>query len=137
MAVTRAEKEQELQDLTTAAQAARGWDGDRFAVVRTPQGDAFVWLTVWDGAQDAAEFYDAMGQIVPRRYSSARPGELPKGAGATAKAFAINAGDGGGAPRTVLLRALDVAGRSAVLYVDAPAAAGVDVMDVGRVTLRE
>ena len=126
-----------LQDLTIAAQAARGWDGDRFAVIRTGQGDAFVWLTVWDASQDAAEFYDALGQVVPKRYGGARPGELPKGAGATARAFAINAGDGGGAPRTVFVRAMELAGRPAVLYVDAPAAAGVDLLDVGRVTLRQ
>jgi hypothetical protein len=126
-----------LQDLNVAAQAARGWDGDRFAVVRTGQGDALVWLTVWDASQDAAEFYDAVGQVVPKRYTSARPGEVPKGAGATARAFAINAGDGGGAPRTVLVRALEVDGRAAVLYVDAPVAAGVDLIDVGRVTLRQ
>ena len=126
-----------VQDLTTAAQAARGWDGDRFAVVRTPQGEAFVWLTVWDAPQDAAEFYDAVGQIVPKRYPGARPGDVPKAAGATARAFAINAGDGGGAPRSVLLRALEIGGRSAVLYVDAPTAVGVDVVDVGRATLRD
>ncbi len=126
-----------LQDLNVAAQAARGWDGDRFAVVRTPQGEAFVWLTVWDAPQDAAEFYDAVGQIVPKRYGGARAGAVPKGAGATARAFDINAGDGGGAPRTVLVRALDLGGRSAVLYVDAPTAVGVDVIDVGRATLRD
>jgi hypothetical protein len=126
-----------LQDLGVAAQASRGWDGDRFAVVRTPQGEAFVWLTVWDAQQDAAEFYDAIAQIVPKRYPAASAGEVPRGAGPTARTFAVNAGDGGGAPRTVLVRALDVAGRSAVLYVDAPAAAGVDVVDVGRATLRD
>jgi len=33
-----------------AADAARGWDGDRFALVDTPTGSALAWWSVWDDA---------------------------------------------------------------------------------------
>jgi hypothetical protein len=29
---------------------ARGWDGDRFALVDTPNGSALAWWSVWDDA---------------------------------------------------------------------------------------
>ena len=59
------------QDLDLAARAAMGWDGDRFAIVRTPQGDALVWLTLWDSDVDAVDFFGAMSDVVPRRYEGA------------------------------------------------------------------
>ena len=47
----------------TAAEAASGWGGDRFALLRGPGPDdeyALVSLMEWDTAQDAIEFLDAM-----------------------------------------------------------------------------
>ena len=45
----------------TAADAAAGWGGDRFALLRGPEGEnALVALLVWDTGQDAKEFLDAM-----------------------------------------------------------------------------
>jgi len=119
---------QHLEDLDLAARAAMGWDGDRYEIVHAPQGDAFVWLTVWDTPQDAAEFFDAVGQTVPRHYPDAK---LGTGAPAGGRQYVV----GGG--RTLLLRAVDVQGRSAVLYVDAPPGVSPALVDPAKVTLRE
>lgn len=43
-----------------AAGIADGWDGDRMNTWRGPSGDlAFAWVTVWDDAKEAKEFFDA------------------------------------------------------------------------------
>jgi hypothetical protein len=150
---------QHLEDLDRAARAAAGWGGDRWAVARAGGGEAFVWLTVWDGPVDAAEFYDAMGEAVAKRYPGARaaaapnapagprPGAARRGRGAApaapaapapeARTFAVDRAEGG--PRQVTLRAGAVGGHPAVLYVDAPAAAGADfagLVDLARATAR-
>ena len=124
---------QHLADLGTAAQAAGGWGGDRWAVVETPQGEAFVWVSAWDTPVDAAQFYDALGQWVPKRYPTARAA-----AGATtttARPFTVDAAAGGAGGRAVLVRAGEAGGRPVVLYVDAPAGAGTDLVDLARVTV--
>ncbi|AHG91367.1 hypothetical protein J421_3830 [Gemmatirosa kalamazoonensis] len=115
------------EDLDLAARAAQGWDGDRYDIVRTPQGDAFVWVTVWDSAQDAAEFFDALGQTLPKHYPDAKLGPAAPAGGRQYT---------GGGGRTVLLRATDVQGRPAVLYVDAPPGA-TPAVDLTKVTLHE
>ena len=122
---------QQLGELEPAANASAGWGGDRWAIVQTPSGDAFVWVTAWDGAVDAAEFFDAMRQVVPRRYAGAREVDtkLP-----TARAFSAPLAIGG--PRALLVRVAEVQGRPLVLFVDAPAAAGTDLLDLTRVTLQ-
>lgn len=46
-----------------AGDAADGWDGDRYVVWETPDGDALGWVTVWDyagAAREFAETYEAM-----------------------------------------------------------------------------
>ena len=51
--------------------AAEGWDGDRYAVFEGPEGKlALVWLTTWDGEDDAREFAKAFAQ-----YQTTRMGE--------------------------------------------------------------
>ncbi|MDF1501900.1 hypothetical protein [Roseisolibacter sp. H3M3-2] len=121
---------QHLQDLGTAAQASGGWGGDRWQVVRTPAGEAFVWVTAWDGGPDAAEFFDAMTQVIPKRHPSA---QLAPSKDATARAYTVPGAPGGA--RALQLRAAEVGGRPVVVYVDAPAGAGADLVDLARVTL--
>jgi hypothetical protein len=41
---------------SAAAQAARGWDGDRFVLVDTPTGAALAWWSVWDDATSRDRF---------------------------------------------------------------------------------
>ncbi len=121
---------QHLQDLGVAAGASGGWGGDRWQLVRTPAGEAFVWVTAWDGDQDAAEFFDAMTQFVVRRHPGA---QLAPSKDATARSYAVVGARGGA--RAVQLRATTAGGRPVVVYVDAPAAAGTDLLDVARVAL--
>src|SRR5881392_2263656 len=61
---------QQLNDQNEAVRGASGWDGDRYAVVNTPQGQGIVWLTVWDSQVEAGEFFHLAGQAVESRYSA-------------------------------------------------------------------
>lgn len=63
--------EEHLQDVGRAAQAAEGWDGDRYRLLRGPSGEAFVWATVWDTRRDAAEFEAAVREAYGKRYRGA------------------------------------------------------------------
>lgn len=149
---------EQLEDLGRAARAAGGWSGDRWAVVRTAGGDAFVWLTVWDTPVDAVEFLETMTEFVPQRYVGARPAPVaapapsranaragaPRPGGAPPAATAADSGrtrefaapSAAGGSRQLTLRAADVGGRPAVLYVDAPAAVGTDLVDLASATAR-
>ncbi|MBN2394078.1 MAG: hypothetical protein JXR84_25315 [Anaerolineae bacterium] len=47
------------------------WSGDLLQVWGGPDGaDAVVWKTVWDSSQSAANFYDALGKIMPQPFLS-------------------------------------------------------------------
>ena len=59
-----------LGDVGRASAAARGHDGDRYAVLAIPGGDGLAWVTVWDTPLDAEEFAVAMGAAMARRYTS-------------------------------------------------------------------
>jgi hypothetical protein len=56
-------------DEATARQAAEGWGQDRYAVVRSTDGNAtgVAWVHRWDSAADADEFEDAMGTYLEGR----------------------------------------------------------------------
>ena len=123
---------QYLEDLTESARGAQGWGGDRFQIVHTAQGDAFAWITVWDTPQDAAEFYEDMGQLIPKRYPDARIAAAPNVKGPNAGRQYVA---GGG--RSLVLRPGEVQGRPAVLYVDAPAGTAATLVDLAKVTLKE
>jgi hypothetical protein len=68
-----------------AAGAARGWDGDRFALVGGGDRSALVWYTVWDDARARDRFVAALrpslgslpraATLVPRDVDG-RPGAL-------------------------------------------------------------
>ena len=47
-----------LGDAAQGIRAARGHDGDRYALVTTAAGDGLVWAIVWDSAIEAAGFLD-------------------------------------------------------------------------------
>ena len=67
---------QHTKDHTAAVAAAAGWDGDRYRIVRAGKGRGVVWVTVWDSAVDAAEFVDAVGDAIGRRYRRHQLGAL-------------------------------------------------------------
>lgn len=62
--------QEHLRDPQTAENAARGWDGDRYRLLRDGDGEALVWVTVWDSERDAAEFEEAARRAFENRYAS-------------------------------------------------------------------
>ncbi|MBW3553822.1 MAG: hypothetical protein KY466_09930, partial [Gemmatimonadetes bacterium] len=53
---------------TPAAGDARGWDGDRYALLSGPDGaEALVWYSVWDDAAAADRFAVAYRRVLARR----------------------------------------------------------------------
>jgi hypothetical protein len=112
-----------LKDQNEAARAAAGWAGDRYALLKTPQGDGLAWLTVFQTPVDAVEFAQAMQEVVAKRYPSAKGQK-------TASGMHFE-----GAGRTILVWGGTVAGQSAVLYLDVPAGAGTNIIDLSKVKL--
>lgn len=84
-----------LGDEERAASAAEGWDGDAYRLFRSPEGEALVWVSVWDSEADAQEFAAAARDAYEARYA-----------------------DGARQP---LIERASVAGRPAVRILDLPA----------------
>jgi hypothetical protein len=103
-----------------AIRASNGWDGDRYALVKTPAGNAFVWAIAWDRREDAAEFMSAMDQVMRERFNvQARvTGEKRR--------FETHT-------RTIELDAREIAGRPVVLYVDVPAGSSTNLVDFSKI----
>jgi hypothetical protein len=112
------------KDASEAITASQGWGGDRFRVMGTGKGRRMVWVTVWDTPVDAAQFVDALGQAVERRYRAGAPSIGTRGV----RTYM-------GAGRTVIVTPRDVAGRSVVLLVDVPTGSPTNLLDASRITL--
>jgi hypothetical protein len=112
---------QHTRDQDQSIRAASGWDGDRYALVKTANGgSALVWATVWDTPADAAEFMSAVDQVMLKRFN-VKPlviGEL--------RHFDT-------AKRTVETNVREIAGRPVVLYVDVPAGSSANLVDLSKV----
>ncbi|MFL5486703.1 MAG: hypothetical protein ACJ793_13790 [Gemmatimonadaceae bacterium] len=117
---------QQLNDQNESLRGASGWDGDRYAVVNTPQGQGIVWLTVWDSAVEAGEFFHIAGQAVEARYST------KAAAGSTDLVKKYSAGG-----RTLQVSTLEVQGRPVVILADVPAGANPNIIDPAQVTLKQ
>lgn len=127
---TRLALSQHLKNDELALRAASGWDGDRFALVRTPEGDALVWATTWDSPVDAADFLDLMGDAARRRYERGKPTIEP---GATARRIDIPATPKRAA-RTVTVQLEQLGGTPVVIYMDFPAGTSAPI-DPARITV--
>ncbi|HEX5581806.1 MAG TPA: hypothetical protein VFX39_09530 [Gemmatimonadaceae bacterium] len=115
------------RDQAASIRAAAGWDGDRYVLFDTPQGQGLAWLTVWDGPVDAAEFYDVIDLALRKRYRDLRAENT------SPQERRYTGGD-----RAMRVTATEVGGRPAVLYVDMPRGARTDdVLDLSRVRLSE
>ena len=112
-----------LKDRNQSTTAAEGWSGDRYAIVKVPQGEGIAWLTLFRSAVDAGEFTQAMREYASRRY----PGAVARTNGVVTT---LN-----GAGRAVTIWGGEVGGRSAVLYQDLPASAAGMVFDMAKVKL--
>jgi len=116
---------QHLKDNTAAVGAAAGWDGDRYRIVRAgATGRGIVWVTVWDTPVDAAQFVDALGQAIGKRYRTSAP---------TVSAAGVRTYAGSG--RTVVITPREVSSRNVVVYVDVPTGASTAVIDPARITI--
>ena len=117
---------QQLNDQNEAVRGATGWDGDRYAVVNTPQGQGIVWLTVWDAPVEAGEFFHLAGQAVEARYST----KAAKSSTDLVKNYSA-------AGRTLQVSTMEIQGRPVVIYVDVPAGANTSIINPAQVTLAE
>ena len=90
------------------------------------RGEALAWLSIWDSSVDAAEFRDLVDTSLLKRFNNPEPG---KGDGMTRT---YNVGS-----RVIGLIAVEVAGRPAIIYVDAPRGTPLNLIDVSRVQLEE
>jgi hypothetical protein len=112
-----------LRDPNTAARAASGWDGDRFAVVEGKGGRGIVWALVWDSALEAAEFSDVLVRATSQRTGAAE--RAVPGGGAT---FSYKG-------RTVSILPQSIGDRALVVFSDLPEAMGTDVVPAAGITL--
>lgn len=117
---------QSLNDQNEAVRGATGWDGDRYAVVNTPQGQGIVWLTVWDSPVEAGEFFHLAGRALESRYSTT----ASKGSTDLIKKYSA-------AGRTMQVSTMEIQGRPVVVYVDVPAGANPNIVNPAQVTLKE
>lgn len=115
---------QHAKDNRSAIDGAHGWGGDRYRVVNTPKGRGVVWATAWDSPMDAAQFVDALGQALVRRYRTG-------GASMSSSGVRTYVGQG----RTVVVTPREVSGRNIVLMVDVPAGASTALIDVARIRI--
>ncbi len=123
---TRLQLYEFLKDQSAALRGAAGWDGDRYQLIDLGRGEALAWLSIWDSSLDAAEFRDLLDTAVLRRFKGVEPARSD---GMTRTYSAGN--------RTIALIAVEVQGRPAVIYVDAPRGTPVNLIDVSRVRLVE
>lgn len=59
-----------LADSSRARSAARGWDADRYRLLREEGGEreVLVWVSAWDDAEEASAFADAAADAFRTRY---------------------------------------------------------------------
>jgi hypothetical protein len=114
-----------VKDQNEAVRGASGWDGDRYAVVTTPQGPGIAWLTVWDSPVEAGEFFHIAGEAIEKRF-----GAKLAGTGNTDKSYSSS-------DRLRRLTATEIQGRSVVIYVDVPKGANTSIIQTGQVRLTQ
>ena len=114
---------QHTRDQDESIRASNGWDGDRYALVKLPNGQsAMVWASVWDTPGDAAEMMSSIDEVMLKRFN-VKPlvtGELrhfdtPK--------------------RTIEVNVKEISGRPVVLYVDVPNGTSPNLVDFSKVKI--
>ncbi len=115
-----------LKDQNEAVRGASGWDGDRYAVVTTPQGPGIVWLTVWDSPVEAGEFFDLVGQAIEKRFNVKAATSENK----SEKSYTST-------DRSLKVIATEAQGRPVVIYVDVPKGANTSIVQPAQVKLAQ
>lgn len=74
-----------LMSLAFTNDISSGWDGDRVVLAGKDDARVLHWISVWDSALDAGEFFGAMQQQLPQLEAAAKAlsGDQPKDSGAT------------------------------------------------------
>jgi hypothetical protein len=123
-----------LRDLQGAIAGADGWDGDRYAVVRTPRGEGIIWVSIWDSLTDGAEFYTLVDRTTDRRYgpSTARTLTAPRAGPGMTSARLYDVGG-----RAVAVVTGEIRGRAVVAYVNLPAGEDPMAFEVSRVRIED
>ncbi|MCR4341484.1 MAG: hypothetical protein NUW01_16525 [Gemmatimonadaceae bacterium] len=116
---------QHTEDQNDAIRGATGWDGDRYALIDTPAGEALVWITVWDSAVEAGEFREVMQSALERK--------TLVGGSAESETTRVYTNMG----RTSRLITAEVGGRPLVIYTDAPASVAGELVDIAGIKLEE
>jgi hypothetical protein len=108
-----------LPDSSQARSAARGWDADRYRLLREENGEreVLVWVSAWDDADEASAFADAAVDAFRARYGDDARVTGP-GAGSVA--------DAPGASRNVDVIGEDRDGVAVVRVVDRPVSLDAD-----------
>ena len=118
---TRVFVAQHLGDESRAEEAAAGWDGDAYRLLRGPAGEVLVWVSVWDAEAEADEFAEAAREAYRERYASG-PGSSP----------------GPDEMREVRIERATVGGRPGVVIQDAPPGTPAPLLEtLTRVEIRE
>ena len=107
-----------VEDLSI--RASNGWDGDRYALVKTPGGNALVWVSVCDQLQYGIEIVDALDQVLRARCN--------RQARVTGERRHYES-----EKRTIDIDIREVDGRPVVLYVDVPAGQSTNLIDFSQV----
>lgn len=115
---------QHLADQNESVRAATGWDGDRYILFRTGAGEGLVWVTVWDSAVEAGEFYDIANQALEKRFNT-----TAVASGNLARSYAAGS-------RSAHLSTTEIAGRPVVIFVDVPKGASPNVLRLDQITLK-
>jgi hypothetical protein len=100
---TRVFLAEHLGDDATSDTAASGWDGDAYRLLRGPDGDVLIWVSVWDADSEADEFAAAARAAYGERYRS--------GAGSSSAAEQM---------RDVRVERVSLEGRPGVVIQDVP-----------------
>ncbi|MDZ7632319.1 MAG: hypothetical protein U5K74_13470 [Gemmatimonadaceae bacterium] len=112
-----------LGDVSRGSAAARGHDGDRYAMFTVPGGEGLAWVSVWDTPLDAEEFAQTAADALARRY-----GGTVATTGGRREILA--------AGRRVIVRTDKVGARDVAIIEDLPGALKTPVIATSAITIR-
>jgi hypothetical protein len=116
-----------------AGRAAQGVDGDRFALIELPEGDALVWASVWDNPVEAAEFVDQFTAWLRKRHP--RIGSRDALDAPTRSYYAPPDSAKGRPARSVIVHVETRGTRPLVVITDAPWRQADGLVDPKRITI--
>lgn len=123
-----------IRNEVQAGRAAQGVDGDRYALIERPKGDALVWVSVWDNTIEVAQFVDGFTTWLRQRYPGIGTND-PEEALNRRWGVAANPDRGVTDSRSVLVQVQEIDGRQVVMITDAPLGDADGLIDLARITI--